>query len=120
MDDGPAAPERTRRRAAAGSTVVERGHHRLEAVGLTAGTAGSEAGPVFEGASLEVATGELVVVDAPSGAGSTLLLTVLAGLHPPVTGEVRFDGRPVEARSWALHRALLEQHPQLAPELTAA
>jgi putative ABC transport system ATP-binding protein len=40
-------------------------------------------------ASLEVRSGEFVVLVGPSGAGKTTLLHVLGGIQPPTTGRVR-------------------------------
>ncbi len=44
-------------------------------------------------ADLEVAAGELVVLQGRSGAGKTTLLTLLGGLDPPTSGRVELDGR---------------------------
>ncbi len=74
---------------------------------------------VLEEAVLGVAGGELVVIDAPSGTGSSLVLAVLAGLLRPTSGHVDYGGRPIGA-SWSGLRALVEQDQVLAPELTAA
>jgi ABC-2 type transport system ATP-binding protein len=48
--------------------------------------------PVLKSFSLEVNTGELVVVVGPNGTGKTTLLGVLAGVLWPHTGFVEFDG----------------------------
>ncbi len=48
---------------------------------------------MFEDFSLTLDAGESVVIEAPSGAGKTLLLRLLAWLEPPDQGMVRLDGR---------------------------
>ncbi|MGN6273507.1 MAG: ABC transporter ATP-binding protein [Protaetiibacter sp.] len=47
-------------------------------------------------ASLQVAAGELVVLQGRSGAGKTTLLTMLGGLDRPSSGHVELDGRAIE------------------------
>ena len=47
---------------------------------------------VLDGASLDVADGEVVTVLGPSGSGKTTLLRVIAGLQPPDSGRVVLDG----------------------------
>jgi putative ABC transport system ATP-binding protein len=47
-------------------------------------------------ATLEVASGELVVLQGRSGAGKTTLLTMLGGLDRPSAGRVELDGRALE------------------------
>jgi putative ABC transport system ATP-binding protein len=49
-----------------------------------------------DGATLEVAAGELVVLQGRSGAGKTTLLTMLGGLDRPTAGRVELDGRSLE------------------------
>jgi NitT/TauT family transport system ATP-binding protein len=51
-------------------------------------------GPV----DLRLARGEFFAVVGPSGCGKSTLLEVLAGLAPPSTGEVRFEGARVAGR----------------------
>jgi ABC-type Fe3+/spermidine/putrescine transport system ATPase subunit len=48
-----------------------------------------------DGASLEIAPGELACVLGPPGAGKTTLARVLAGLEPADDGEIYFDERIV-------------------------
>ncbi|MFI6133044.1 ABC transporter ATP-binding protein [Micromonospora sp. NPDC051141] len=83
--------------------------------------------PALRGASLAVAAGEVVAVMGPSGSGKSTLLHCLAGILPPDSGEVRFDGNRIdtlgEAERSALRRdrfGFVFQFGQLVPELTAA
>jgi iron(III) transport system ATP-binding protein len=45
--------------------------------------------------SLDVASGESIVVFGPSGCGKTTLLRLIAGLEAPDEGEIRLEGVPV-------------------------
>ena len=45
--------------------------------------------------SLDVVTGESVVILGPSGCGKTTVLRLIAGLERPDSGEIRLDGREV-------------------------
>lgn len=69
-------------------------------------------------AKLTLRAGQLAVLDAPSGSGSSYLLAVLAGLVRPASGQVLLDGQPFDAPDRRI--ALLPQEHHLAPELTAA
>lgn len=51
--------------------------------------------PVLERISLEVAAREFVAIVGPSGCGKSTLLRLLAGLIPPTSGRVLFDGLPL-------------------------
>jgi multiple sugar transport system ATP-binding protein len=53
----------------------------------------------LRGVSLDVADGELLAVVGPSGCGKSTLLSIVAGLEAPTSGEVRIDGRVVNALS---------------------
>jgi branched-chain amino acid transport system ATP-binding protein len=46
-------------------------------------------------ASLEVSTGQVVVLVGPNGAGKTTLLNTVAGLLRPASGTIRFEGADV-------------------------
>lgn len=74
--------------------------YALEATGLTFRYAEGEA-PVFEGLSLRVRRGEVVLVMGPSGCGKSTLAFCLAGLYPDYAGEleglVLAGGRDVRA-----------------------
>ena len=81
--------------------------------------------PALDGATIEVATGEVVAVMGPSGSGKSTLLHCLAGIVRPDSGAVHYAGRelsalPDRARS-ALRRSdfgFVFQFGQLVPELT--
>ncbi|HSV56930.1 MAG TPA: ABC transporter ATP-binding protein [Magnetospirillaceae bacterium] len=51
--------------------------------------------PVVRDVDLEAAPGELTVLAGPNGSGKTTLLRTLAGLLPPLAGEVLMFGSPV-------------------------
>ena len=52
---------------------------------------------VHDRISLDVLRGEILGIAGGSGSGKSVLLKTLAGLHRPVSGEVRVDGKPVDA-----------------------
>ncbi|MCP1337799.1 amino acid ABC transporter ATP-binding protein [Hyphomicrobiales bacterium FT118] len=54
---------------------------------------------VLESINLEVAKGEIVSLIGPSGSGKSTLLRVIMGLLPPISGEVRVDGVPIDYAS---------------------
>jgi putative ABC transport system ATP-binding protein len=81
--------------------------------------------PALEGASLDVAAGELVAVMGPSGSGKSTLLHCLAGIARPDSGAIGYRGRDLTACSDAELSALrrtefgfLFQFGQLVPELS--
>jgi ABC-type sugar transport system ATPase subunit len=68
---------------------------------------------------LSVGDGEYLFLVGPSGAGKTLLLEVIAGLHPDVAGRVLFGGRDVTALPPEDRNvALVYQDYALFPHLT--
>ncbi|MCK9875472.1 ATP-binding cassette domain-containing protein [Frankia sp. Ag45/Mut15] len=81
--------------------------------------------PALRGASMSVATGEILAVMGPSGSGKSTLLHCLAGILAPDTGEIHFAGRRIDtlrenARA-ALRRdrfGFVFQFGQLVPELS--
>ena len=50
----------------------------------------------LDGASIDVAAGEIVAVMGPSGSGKSTLLHSLAGIIRPDAGEVWFEGRRID------------------------
>jgi len=73
-------------------------------------------------ASLEVASGQVVVLVGPNGAGKTTLLNTIAGLLRPASGTVRFDGQDVtKAEPASLVRrglALVPERRRIFKDLT--
>lgn len=80
----------------------------------------------LRGASLSVATGEVVAITGPSGSGKSTLLLCAAGVLRPESGRVTYNGQLLddldEADRSRLRRrdfGLVLQFGQLVPELTA-
>ncbi|WP_295449378.1 ATP-binding cassette domain-containing protein [uncultured Thiodictyon sp.] len=79
---------------------------------------------VLRDVSLELAPGEGLAIEGPSGGGKTTLLGLMAGLDRPSCGRVRFDGQDVpDAAAWTRLRAarigIVFQDYALVPTLTA-
>ncbi|RKN46996.1 ABC transporter ATP-binding protein [Streptomyces hoynatensis] len=81
--------------------------------------------PALAGADFAIRAGEVVAVMGPSGSGKSTLLHCLAGIVPPDSGSVRYQGRELsslpDAERSALRRAdfgFVFQFGQLVPELT--
>jgi nitrate/nitrite transport system ATP-binding protein len=77
---------------------------------------GERTNRVLADVNLEVRRGEFVAIVGYSGSGNTTLMSVLAGLIRPDTGEVVFDGRPVTGPG--PERGLVFQNYSLLPWLT--
>jgi ABC-type lipoprotein export system ATPase subunit len=50
---------------------------------------------VIRGVSLEVSSGDAVLVSGPNGSGKTTLLSILGGLDVPTRGSLRIGGREI-------------------------
>ena len=68
--------------------------------------------------------GEVVAVMGENGAGKSTLMKALAGVHPPDSGEIRWEGKPVRianvAQAEALGIAFIHQELNLCENLTVA
>jgi len=71
---------------------------------------GARARPVLRGIDLEVAPGEVLLVEGPSGGGKTTLLSVAAGLLRPDRGEVWLAGSRLDTASPAGRRGIRSRH----------
>ncbi|MFF3844904.1 ABC transporter ATP-binding protein [Streptomyces sp. NPDC002328] len=79
----------------------------------------------LDGAEFSIHPGEVVAVMGPSGSGKSTLLHCLAGIVPPDSGSILYDGQDLatmnDARRSALRRTefgFVFQFGQLVPELT--
>ena len=70
--------------------------HIIEArnVSVTFGSGATKVEAV-KNVSLTLAEGEPLGIVGESGSGKSTLARVLAGLQPPTSGEVLFDGKPI-------------------------
>jgi putative ABC transport system ATP-binding protein len=81
--------------------------------------------PALIDAEFAIDAGEIVAVMGPSGSGKSTLLHVVAGIVPPDSGTVTYDGRELSALGDAARSALRRsefgfvfQFGQLVPELS--
>ena len=75
---------------------------------------------LLEGISLDVSPARFVGVIGPSGAGKSSLLSILAGLGAPTSGEVIVDGVPVAPGGGANHWGFVPQAEIVHAELTVS
>ena len=52
--------------------------------------------PAVVGIDLDIRKGDIITILGPSGCGKSTLLNMLAGIFQPTTGEVLYDGHPLE------------------------
>lgn len=78
--------------------------------------------PALAGVTLDVGTGEIVLLQGPNGAGKSTLLRLCAGLLPPQSGTAEVFGHalPGSARSIRRRVGLLGHGVGLYEELTVA
>lgn len=89
------------------------------AAGLSVGHHGCE---VLTGVDLELHPGEVVAILGPNGAGKSTLLRTLAGLLPPISGEVTLGDEPLAklgVREVARRVALVPQEETVEFRFTA-
>lgn len=96
---------------AGGSMASDRYDLELAGVGFRYGP---HSDPVLDGADLRVRGGEHVAVVGPSGIGKSTLVSVLAGLEPVETGEVRLGGVCLSGLRESWLRATVALIPQQA------
>ncbi|MFI7010508.1 ABC transporter ATP-binding protein [Streptomyces sp. NPDC050145] len=82
-------------------------------IALRDATLGRPGAPALAGVSVDVHPGQVLTVVGPSGCGKSTLLRTLAGLLPPLGGQVTVDGVPV--RGPGAERALVFQEDALLP-----
>ncbi|MCX3285715.1 ABC transporter ATP-binding protein [Streptomyces sp. NEAU-H22] len=80
---------------------------------LTGASLGRPGAPALDEVDLDIAPGEILTVVGPSGCGKSTLLRTLAGLLPPLAGEIAQDGQPLTGPS--ADRALVFQEDALLP-----
>ncbi len=85
-------------------------------------TAGYGKTPVLHEISFEAKAGELIGLVGPNGAGKSLLLKIIAGLLPPLSGEIQVGTKPLpdySSSERAQTIAWLDQKREAAWGLTA-
>lgn len=82
----------------------------------------SAKGPlVVENVSFTIDRGETLGIFGDSGSGKSTIGQIVAGLYPPTSGQLLFDGAPVSYRGPVRRKIqILFQHPEVAfnPKLT--
>ena len=74
----------------------------------------------FKGVSLEIFEGEILGLLGVNGAGKTTLSSIIATLHPPTSGDIKFNGRSIYDQLIDYRNILgfCPQRPNLNPQLT--
>ena len=81
---------------------------------------------LFHDFNLTLNAGDALTVLGPSGSGKTTLLRMIAGLEPPDSGTILFDGQNLfkmsseDRRAFRLHHiGFADQYARMLPQLTA-
>ncbi len=78
----------------------------------------------LQGVDLDLYAGEVHALLGENGAGKSTLIRIITGVHPPDTGTILLDGRPVTIRSpleaQAYGIAAIYQEPLVFPDLNVA
>ncbi len=74
----------------------------------------------LDGVSFTLYEGEVLALLGVNGAGKTTLSGIIASLHPPTSGEVLWQGRPIIQQLIAYRKiiGLCPQYPNIDPQLT--
>jgi NitT/TauT family transport system ATP-binding protein len=56
---------------------------------------GAAAVRAIDEVSLEIGRGEFIAVVGPSGCGKSSLMKLISGLHPPASGDLSVEGKPI-------------------------
>jgi NitT/TauT family transport system ATP-binding protein len=89
---------------------------RLDRVSMAYGR-GAAAVMAVEAVSLGIAKGEFIAVVGPSGCGKSSLMKLISGLHPPASGSLTMEGKPVSGPLKSVGMAF--QNSNLLPWRTA-
>ena len=78
---------------------------------------GAAAVRALDEVTLDIAHGEFIAVVGPSGCGKSSLMKLISGLHPPASGTLTFEGKPVTGPLKSVGMAF--QNSNLLPWRTA-
>ena len=78
---------------------------------------GATAVRAIDDVSLEMEKGEFIAVVGPSGCGKSSLMKLISGLHPPLSGTLEIEGKPVAGPLKSVGMAF--QNSNLLPWRTA-
>ncbi|SFQ00785.1 MULTISPECIES: ABC transporter ATP-binding protein [Halolamina] len=97
-----------------GDTAVPSQVERIEADSLDFSYDGDE--QVLDDVSYSVERGEFIAFVGPSGAGKSTIVSLLARMYEPDSGEIRADGTPIEEfdlTEWREHLSVVRQNPHI-------
>ena len=79
---------------------------------------GANAVRAIEDVTLTIRKGEFIAVVGPSGCGKSSLMKLISGLHPPLSGKIAIEGKPVQGPLKSVGMAF--QNSNLLPWRTCA